>query len=164
MALSHIHKYLCRIRWAKIFLNKINLHRSLLPHSLMRQMNERGEKNLLLFQVCSMSSGQFFFVVTDHPHQIYWACLWQVWILDLHFYSVRISEFRVCWKYTVLWSFLGDSCLLRVMNLCCRMIMIALIIISCNNYYLSVFICGFCKRLASTVVYSLTLEPLPDKP
>ena len=60
MALSHIHKYLRRIRWGKIFLNKINLHRSLLPHSLMRQMNERGEKNLLLFQVCSMSSGQFF--------------------------------------------------------------------------------------------------------
>lgn len=166
MALSHIHKYFSRIRWAKIFLNKINLHRSLLPHSLMRQMNERGEKNLFFLQVYSMPAGQsfFFFVVTDHLHQIYWACLWQIWILRLHFYSIRISEFRVWWKYTVLRSFLGDSCILRVEKHCCRMMIIALIIISYNNYYPSMFICGFCKRLANTVVCSWTLESQPDKP
>lgn len=133
MALSHIHKYLSRIRWVRIFLNKINLHRSLLPHS-MRQMNKRGEKNLILFEVYSMSCGQYFFffvmVVADHLHQIYWKCVWQVWILGPRFYSIRISEFRVWWKYAILQSSLADSCTLMVENHCCRMIVISLIIIN----------------------------------
>lgn len=123
MALSHIHKYLSKVRWAKIFLNKINLHRSSVPPSL-RQMNEGGEKNSVLFHTHSLSGGwSFFAVLTYRLHQTYWESLWH------HLYSIRMSEFWVWWKYTILWSSSGDSYMLRVENNCCRLIIIALILI-----------------------------------
>lgn len=141
MALSHVHKYLSRIRWAEILLNKINVHISSIPHSL-RQMNERGENNSILFQVYSVSWVQYsLWCLHIVCFRFTGSACGHGWILGPHVYSNGISEFRVWWKYTILWSSTGDSYTLRVENNCHGMIIIALILIT--NCYPRMFIVCF---------------------
>lgn len=166
MALSHIHKYLSRIRWAKIFLNKINLHRSLLP--VFNEASEwKGWKELTLISGVLHALWTVFFFFFWWSQTIFIRFTGHACgkFGFLAFISIVSESLSLGFDgNTFLWSFLGDSCILRVENHCCRMIIIALIVISYNNYYPSMLICGFCKRLANTVVCSLTREPLPDKP